>query len=92
VISTVGDLVFEVFHNVVEFQPVFLSILVSLLFLFQNSLHFINRAFATSVWRALASAHQKSSKHISKPAASYFLTSPYARLGWLVIFVLPPPA
>nr|XP_009939570.1 PREDICTED: phosphatidylinositol-glycan-specific phospholipase D [Opisthocomus hoazin] len=50
-----------------------------------NSLHFINRAFATSVWRALASAHQKSSKHISKPAASYFLTSPYARLGWAMI-------
>uniref|UniRef100_A0A8D0EZ91 Phosphatidylinositol-glycan-specific phospholipase D n=1 Tax=Strix occidentalis caurina TaxID=311401 RepID=A0A8D0EZ91_STROC len=27
----------------------------------------------------------KSSKHISKPAASYFLTSPYARLGWAMI-------
>ncbi|KAM9285901.1 phosphatidylinositol-glycan-specific phospholipase D [Cariama cristata] len=50
-----------------------------------NSLHLINRAFATSVWRALAAAHQKSSKHISKPAASYFLTSPYARLGWAMI-------
>ncbi|KAM6126167.1 phosphatidylinositol-glycan-specific phospholipase D [Pterocles gutturalis] len=50
-----------------------------------NSLRLINHAFATNVWRALAAAHQKSSKHISKPAASYFLTSPYARLGWAMI-------
>ncbi|XP_010281868.1 PREDICTED: phosphatidylinositol-glycan-specific phospholipase D [Phaethon lepturus] len=50
-----------------------------------NSLHLINRAFATSVWTALAATHQKSSKYISKPAASYFLTSPYARLGWAMI-------
>ncbi|KAM6104616.1 phosphatidylinositol-glycan-specific phospholipase D [Theristicus caerulescens] len=50
-----------------------------------NSLHLINRAFATNVWRALAATHQKSSKYISKPAASYFLTSPYARLGWAMI-------
>uniref|UniRef100_A0A8B9SEM8 Phosphatidylinositol-glycan-specific phospholipase D n=1 Tax=Apteryx owenii TaxID=8824 RepID=A0A8B9SEM8_APTOW len=50
-----------------------------------NSLHFINQAFATNVWRVLAVAHKQSSKHISKPAASYFLTSPYARLGWAMI-------
>ncbi|KAM6373943.1 LOW QUALITY PROTEIN: phosphatidylinositol-glycan-specific phospholipase D [Alca torda] len=50
-----------------------------------NSLRLINRAFATKVWRALAAAGQKSSKYISKPAASYFLTSPYARLGWAMI-------
>ncbi|KFQ72995.1 Phosphatidylinositol-glycan-specific phospholipase D [Phoenicopterus ruber ruber] len=50
-----------------------------------NSLRLINRAFATNVWRALAATHKKSSKHISKPAASYFLTSPYARLGWAMI-------
>ncbi|XP_063181861.1 phosphatidylinositol-glycan-specific phospholipase D isoform X1 [Chroicocephalus ridibundus] len=50
-----------------------------------NSLRLINRAFATKVWRVLAAADQKSSKHISKPAASYFLTSPYARLGWAMI-------
>nr|XP_013796640.1 PREDICTED: phosphatidylinositol-glycan-specific phospholipase D [Apteryx mantelli mantelli] len=50
-----------------------------------NSLHFINQAFATNVWRVLAAAHKQSSKHISKPAASYFLTSPYARLGWAMI-------
>ncbi|XP_014796364.1 PREDICTED: phosphatidylinositol-glycan-specific phospholipase D [Calidris pugnax] len=48
-----------------------------------NSLRLINRAFASSVWRALA--HQKSSQHISQPKASYFLTSPYARLGWAMI-------
>ncbi|KAM6413104.1 phosphatidylinositol-glycan-specific phospholipase D [Pluvialis apricaria] len=47
-----------------------------------NSLRLINRALATNVWRTLTATHQKSSKHISKPAASYFLTSPYARLGW----------
>ncbi|KAM6276223.1 phosphatidylinositol-glycan-specific phospholipase D isoform 1-T1 [Spheniscus humboldti] len=50
-----------------------------------NSLHLINRAFSTNVWRALAATQQKSSKYISKPAASYFLTSPYARLGWAMI-------
>ncbi|KFQ60307.1 Phosphatidylinositol-glycan-specific phospholipase D, partial [Pelecanus crispus] len=50
-----------------------------------NSLHLINRAFATDVWKGLATTHQKSSKYISKPAASYFLTSPYARLGWAMI-------
>ncbi|KFP78261.1 Phosphatidylinositol-glycan-specific phospholipase D [Apaloderma vittatum] len=50
-----------------------------------NSLHLINRAFAASVWRALAATHRKSSKHITKPTASYFLTSPYARLGWAMI-------
>ncbi|XP_074002601.1 phosphatidylinositol-glycan-specific phospholipase D isoform X2 [Numenius arquata] len=49
-----------------------------------NSLRLINRAFASNVWRALAT-HQKSSQHISKPTASYFLTSPYARLGWAMI-------
>ncbi|KFQ46731.1 PREDICTED: phosphatidylinositol-glycan-specific phospholipase D-like, partial [Nestor notabilis] len=48
----------------------------------KNSLRLLNRAFRTSVWRA---AHQKSANHISKPAASYFLTSPYARLGWAMI-------
>ncbi|XP_063015737.1 phosphatidylinositol-glycan-specific phospholipase D isoform X3 [Melospiza melodia melodia] len=50
-----------------------------------KSLHLINHAFKTNVWRALGATHQKSSKHISKPAASYFLTSPYARLGWALI-------
>ncbi|XP_014131281.1 phosphatidylinositol-glycan-specific phospholipase D isoform X3 [Zonotrichia albicollis] len=50
-----------------------------------KSLRLINNAFKTNVWRALEATHQKSSKHISKPAASYFLTSPYARLGWALI-------
>ncbi|KFW77601.1 Phosphatidylinositol-glycan-specific phospholipase D [Manacus vitellinus] len=50
-----------------------------------NSLRLMNRAFTTNIWRALAATHQKSSKHISKPVASYFLTSPYARLGWAMI-------
>ncbi|KFW68853.1 Phosphatidylinositol-glycan-specific phospholipase D [Pygoscelis adeliae] len=50
-----------------------------------NSLHLINHAFSTNVWRALAATQKKSSKYISKPAASYFLTSPYARLGWAMI-------
>ncbi|XP_005434980.1 phosphatidylinositol-glycan-specific phospholipase D isoform X2 [Falco rusticolus] len=49
-----------------------------------NSLRLLNRDFATNVWRALAATPWKSSKHISKPSASYFLTSPYARLGWAV--------
>uniref|UniRef100_A0A8C6JEQ2 Phosphatidylinositol-glycan-specific phospholipase D n=1 Tax=Melopsittacus undulatus TaxID=13146 RepID=A0A8C6JEQ2_MELUD len=46
------------------------------------SFRLLNRAFRTNVWRA---THQKSSNHIYKPAASYFLTSPYARLGWAMI-------
>ncbi|XP_054237695.1 phosphatidylinositol-glycan-specific phospholipase D [Indicator indicator] len=50
-----------------------------------NSLRLINQAFAAKVWGALAATHQESSKHISKPVASYFLTSPYARLGWAMI-------
>uniref|UniRef100_A0A8C6ZTN7 Phosphatidylinositol-glycan-specific phospholipase D-like n=1 Tax=Nothoprocta perdicaria TaxID=30464 RepID=A0A8C6ZTN7_NOTPE len=50
-----------------------------------NSLRFLNQALATNVWSVLAAPHGQSSKYISKPAASYFLTSPYARLGWAVI-------
>ncbi|XP_053791307.1 phosphatidylinositol-glycan-specific phospholipase D isoform X2 [Vidua chalybeata] len=50
-----------------------------------KSLRLISHAFKTNVWKALRATHQKSSKHISKPAASYFLTSPYARLGWALI-------
>ncbi|XP_071592405.1 phosphatidylinositol-glycan-specific phospholipase D isoform X1 [Heliangelus exortis] len=49
-----------------------------------NPLHLLSHEFSTSVWRLLAARHQKSSKNI-KPAASYFLTSPYARLGWAMI-------
>ncbi|XP_072183375.1 phosphatidylinositol-glycan-specific phospholipase D [Excalfactoria chinensis] len=49
-----------------------------------NSLRFINRAFAKNIWRVIAT-HQKSSKYISKPVSSYFLASPYARLGWAMI-------
>ncbi|XP_048794506.1 phosphatidylinositol-glycan-specific phospholipase D [Lagopus muta] len=50
-----------------------------------NSLRFINRAFAKTVWRVIATTHQKSSKYIPKPVSSYFLASPYARLGWAMI-------
>ncbi|XP_042690205.1 phosphatidylinositol-glycan-specific phospholipase D isoform X2 [Centrocercus urophasianus] len=50
-----------------------------------NSLRFINRAFAKTVWRVIATTHQKSSKYIPKPISSYFLASPYARLGWAMI-------
>ncbi|KAM7174267.1 phosphatidylinositol-glycan-specific phospholipase D [Macrochelys suwanniensis] len=47
-----------------------------------KSLHFINSAFAKNVRRAFAVMHRQSSNHVSKPTASYFLKSPYARLGW----------
>uniref|UniRef100_A0A669P4I3 Phosphatidylinositol-glycan-specific phospholipase D n=1 Tax=Phasianus colchicus TaxID=9054 RepID=A0A669P4I3_PHACC len=50
-----------------------------------NSLRFINRAFAKTIWRVIGTTHQKSSKYISKPVSSYFLASPYARLGWTMI-------
>lgn len=74
------------------FSLQFTNSCVSLLFLFQNSLRFINRAFAKTVWRVIATTHQKSSKYIPKPVSSYFLASPYARLGWFVLFFssLPP--
>uniref|UniRef100_A0A452HF73 Phosphatidylinositol-glycan-specific phospholipase D n=1 Tax=Gopherus agassizii TaxID=38772 RepID=A0A452HF73_9SAUR len=47
-----------------------------------KSLHFINSAFAQNVRKVFAVTHQQSSNHVSKPTASYFLKSPYARLGW----------
>uniref|UniRef100_A0A674I0D2 Phosphatidylinositol-glycan-specific phospholipase D n=1 Tax=Terrapene triunguis TaxID=2587831 RepID=A0A674I0D2_9SAUR len=47
-----------------------------------KSLHFINSAFAKNVRKAFAVMHQQSSNHVFKPTASYFLESPYARLGW----------
>ncbi|XP_074843689.1 phosphatidylinositol-glycan-specific phospholipase D [Carettochelys insculpta] len=47
-----------------------------------KSLLFINSAFATSIRRVLALTRHKPSNHVSKPTASYFLKSPYARLGW----------
>ncbi|XP_040519065.1 phosphatidylinositol-glycan-specific phospholipase D [Gallus gallus] len=50
-----------------------------------NSLRFINRAFARGIWTVIATTHQKSTKYISKPVSSYFLASPYARLGWAMI-------
>ncbi|XP_010196378.2 phosphatidylinositol-glycan-specific phospholipase D [Colius striatus] len=50
-----------------------------------SSLRLLNRAFAAGVRRVLAATHQSSSKHISKPVASYFVATPYARLGWAVI-------
>lgn len=59
---------------------------------FQNSLHFINGAFATNVQKVLAVTHQHASNHVTKPTASYFLKSPYARLGWLVPFSFSSPS
>uniref|UniRef100_A0A8C3FI05 Glycosylphosphatidylinositol specific phospholipase D1 n=1 Tax=Chrysemys picta bellii TaxID=8478 RepID=A0A8C3FI05_CHRPI len=47
-----------------------------------ESLNFINSAFGKTVRRAFAVTHQQSSNHVFKPTASYFLKSPYARLGW----------
>uniref|UniRef100_A0A8C6ZZB8 Phosphatidylinositol-glycan-specific phospholipase D-like n=1 Tax=Nothoprocta perdicaria TaxID=30464 RepID=A0A8C6ZZB8_NOTPE len=47
----------------------------------ERGVHFNMQAFLYK----LLSPHGQSSKYISKPAASYFLTSPYARLGWAVI-------
>ncbi|NXJ05475.1 PHLD phospholipase, partial [Odontophorus gujanensis] len=50
-----------------------------------HSLRFINRAFAKGIRRVIETTHPKSSKYISKPVSSYFLASPYARLGWAMI-------
>nr|XP_006134054.1 phosphatidylinositol-glycan-specific phospholipase D isoform X1 [Pelodiscus sinensis] len=47
-----------------------------------KSLRFINSAFSKNIRKMLAVAYQQPSNHISKPTASYFLKSPYARLGW----------
>uniref|UniRef100_A0A8V5G5L0 Phosphatidylinositol-glycan-specific phospholipase D n=1 Tax=Melopsittacus undulatus TaxID=13146 RepID=A0A8V5G5L0_MELUD len=82
VISTVDDLLLRDSIMLQSFSLCFNLSCVFLLFLFQKSFRLLNRAFRTNVWRA---THQKSSNHIYKPAASYFLTSPYARLGWAMI-------
>ncbi|XP_042317562.1 phosphatidylinositol-glycan-specific phospholipase D isoform X2 [Sceloporus undulatus] len=50
-----------------------------------NYLHFQNSATAESLRRVLTVTQQESSKHIIKPTASYFLKTPYAKLGWAVI-------
>uniref|UniRef100_A0A8C3MKV8 Phosphatidylinositol-glycan-specific phospholipase D n=1 Tax=Geospiza parvula TaxID=87175 RepID=A0A8C3MKV8_GEOPR len=51
----------------------------------ERGVQFDIQPWATVSEKALGATHQKSSKHISKPAASYFLTSPYARLGWALV-------
>uniref|UniRef100_A0A8C3TSQ3 Phosphatidylinositol-glycan-specific phospholipase D n=1 Tax=Catharus ustulatus TaxID=91951 RepID=A0A8C3TSQ3_CATUS len=83
--NNIFELTSHMLENGTSYNLYFNHCHVPLLFLFQKSLHLINHAFKTNVWRALGATHQKPSKRISKPAASYFVTSPYARLGWALI-------
>ncbi|XP_060100341.1 phosphatidylinositol-glycan-specific phospholipase D [Heteronotia binoei] len=46
------------------------------------SLSEIYAAFTKNFREAFAGTQQHSSKYITQPNASYFLTTPYARLGW----------
>uniref|UniRef100_A0A669P7X4 Phosphatidylinositol-glycan-specific phospholipase D n=1 Tax=Phasianus colchicus TaxID=9054 RepID=A0A669P7X4_PHACC len=48
----------------------------------ERGVHFNIQSWATVM---IGTTHQKSSKYISKPVSSYFLASPYARLGWTMI-------
>ncbi|XP_060630887.2 phosphatidylinositol-glycan-specific phospholipase D isoform X2 [Anolis sagrei] len=50
-----------------------------------NYLYFRNSAAATGLTSVLTITQQESSNHITKPTASYFLKTPYAKLGWAVI-------
>ncbi|XP_006878008.1 PREDICTED: phosphatidylinositol-glycan-specific phospholipase D [Chrysochloris asiatica] len=47
-----------------------------------NSIAFMYHALERNVRKMLTDGSQQLLKHISSPAASYFLSLPYARLGW----------
>nr|XP_033790390.1 phosphatidylinositol-glycan-specific phospholipase D isoform X2 [Geotrypetes seraphini] len=49
----------------------------------QNSLHFINTAAtAMNMKNVEVLSTGRDSNHVTKPSASYYLKTPYARLGW----------
>ncbi|XP_006888712.1 PREDICTED: phosphatidylinositol-glycan-specific phospholipase D [Elephantulus edwardii] len=48
----------------------------------QDSLTFMYKALERNVRKMLTGGSHQSLKHISNPMASYFLSFPYARLGW----------
>ncbi|XP_029446629.1 phosphatidylinositol-glycan-specific phospholipase D [Rhinatrema bivittatum] len=47
----------------------------------QNSVHFINKAVTAMNMKNIITAGRYPN-HITEPSASYYLTTPYARLGW----------
>lgn len=49
-----------------------------------DSLSFMYRAFERNLRKVFMEGPQQSLKHISSPSASYFLSLPYARLGWVM--------
>ncbi|XP_037700492.1 phosphatidylinositol-glycan-specific phospholipase D isoform X2 [Choloepus didactylus] len=48
----------------------------------QDSLSFVYQAFERNIWTVFTGSSQQSLKHVSSPSSSYFLSFPYARLGW----------
>ncbi|XP_054840693.1 phosphatidylinositol-glycan-specific phospholipase D isoform X2 [Eublepharis macularius] len=50
--------------------------------LIMNYLQIRNSTFTKNVREVFAVTQRQSSKYITEPSASYFLTTPYARLGW----------
>nr|XP_034982303.1 phosphatidylinositol-glycan-specific phospholipase D isoform X4 [Zootoca vivipara] len=50
-----------------------------------NYLQLSNSATAKDLRRVLSVTPQGSPNHVTKPSASYFLKTPYARLGWALI-------
>nr|XP_014353713.1 PREDICTED: phosphatidylinositol-glycan-specific phospholipase D isoform X2 [Latimeria chalumnae] len=51
----------------------------------QASLQLKNSNFAAGVKKLITIADRLSTNHITSPTASYFVNSPYARLGWAMI-------
>ncbi|XP_020637215.3 phosphatidylinositol-glycan-specific phospholipase D [Pogona vitticeps] len=47
-----------------------------------NFLQFSSSATTKTLWNVLTVTQQQSSNYITKPTASYFLLTPYAKLGW----------
>ncbi|XP_054985447.1 phosphatidylinositol-glycan-specific phospholipase D isoform X2 [Sorex araneus] len=47
-----------------------------------DSLAFVYQALERNFYSVFTGSPQKQLKHVSSPSASYFLSSPYARLGW----------
>uniref|UniRef100_A0A452RWF4 Phosphatidylinositol-glycan-specific phospholipase D n=1 Tax=Ursus americanus TaxID=9643 RepID=A0A452RWF4_URSAM len=47
-----------------------------------DSLIFMYQALERNIWTMFTGSSQPSRKHVSSPLASYFLSIPYARLGW----------
>lgn len=51
---------------------------------FQDSLSFMYQTLERNLRTLFTGSSQRPRKHVASPLASYFLSCPYARLGWWV--------